>query len=170
MTRVGVYPGTFDPPTLGHFDIIRRGAKLVDRLVIGIGINPGKSPMFGFEERLEMMGELVAGLAGEPGLGEIAVVPFKGLVVDFARAHGASVLLRGLRSGTDFDYEFQMTGMNATMAPEVETVFLMADLAHQAIASSLVKDVARLGGSYGAFVPAVVAERLRLKLESLKSA
>lgn len=170
MTRVGVYPGTFDPPTLGHFDIIRRGARLVDRLVLGIGVNSGKSPMFDFDERLAMMKDLVAELAGQPGLGEISVVPFKGLVVDFARAYSATVLLRGLRSGTDFDYEFQMTGMNATMAPEVETVFLMADLAHQAIASSLVKDVAKLGGDYAHFVPPVVAERLRLKLESLKSA
>lgn len=170
MSRIGVYPGTFDPPTLGHFDIIRRGAKLVDRLVLGIGINSSKSPLFDFEERLEMMRELVAGLDDEPGVGEIEVVPFRGLVVDFARTHRATVLLRGLRSGTDFDYEFQMTGMNATMAPEVETVFLMADLAHQAIASSLVKDVAKLGGRYASFVPPVVAERLRLKLESLKSA
>ncbi|PWR20086.1 pantetheine-phosphate adenylyltransferase [Zavarzinia compransoris] len=170
MSRIGVYPGTFDPPTLGHFDIIRRGAKLVDRLVLGIGVNSSKAPLFDFEERLEMMRELVAGLADEPGVGEIAVVPFKGLVVHFAREHRATVLLRGLRSGTDFDYEFQMTGMNATMAPEVETVFLMADLAHQAIASSLVKDVAKLGGPYAAFVPPVVAERLRLKLEKLKSA
>ncbi|MCF4164907.1 pantetheine-phosphate adenylyltransferase [Zavarzinia compransoris] len=170
MMRVGVYPGTFDPPTLGHFDIIRRGARLVDRLVLGIGVNSGKSPMFDFEERLDMMKELVADLAGKPGNAEILVVPFKGLVVDFARAHDAIVLLRGLRSGTDFDYEFQMTGMNATMAPEVETVFLMADLAHQAIASSLVKDVAKLGGDYAAFVPPVVAARLKTKLESLKSA
>lgn len=170
MTRIGVYPGTFDPPTLGHHDIIRRGAKLVDRLVVGIGVNSGKSPFFGFEERMDMMNEIVAGLADEPGIGAIDVVPFKGLVVDFARANQATVLLRGLRSGTDFDYEFQMTGMNATMAPEVETVFLMADLVHQAIASSLVKDVARLGGNFAAFVPPSVARRLTAKLESLKSA
>ncbi len=167
--RIGVYPGTFDPPTLGHFDIIRRGAKLVDKLVLGIGINSGKSPMFEFDERLEMMNELIAGLRDEPGTGQIEVVPFKGLVVDFARANRATVLLRGLRSGTDFDYEFQMTGMNATMAPEVETVFLMADLVHQAIASSLVKDVARLGGDYSAFVPPTVAARLRAKLAQPKS-
>ncbi|MFA5122751.1 pantetheine-phosphate adenylyltransferase [Zavarzinia sp.] len=168
--RIGVYPGTFDPPTLGHFDIIRRGAKLVDKLVLGIGINSGKSPMFEFDERLDMMNELIAGLRDEPGIGVIEVVPFKGLVVDFARANRATVLLRGLRSGTDFDYEFQMTGMNATMAPEVETVFLMADLVHQAIASSLVKDVARLGGDYSAFVPPTVAARLRAKLAQVKSA
>lgn len=170
MSRVGVYPGTFDPPTLGHFDIIKRGARLLDRLVIGIGINSGKSPLFDFDERLGMMKDLVAEIAGKPGYGVVEVVPFKGLVVDFARAHGATVSLRGLRSGTDFDYEFQMTGMNATMAPEIETVFLMADLAHQAIASSLVKDVAKLGGDYRHFVPTVVAERLRAKLETLKSA
>lgn len=170
MSRIGVYPGTFDPPTLGHRDIIRRGARLVDRLVIGIGINSGKSPFFDFDERMVMMNEIIADLSQEPGLGVIEAVPFKGLVVDFARANKATVLLRGLRSGTDFDYEFQMTGMNATMAPEVETVFLMSALAHQAIASSLVKDVARLGGDFTAFVPPSVARRLTARLESLKTA
>ncbi len=160
MERVGVYPGTFDPPTLGHVDVIRGGARLVDRLVVGVGVNPGKTPLFDLEQRLAMLGELAESLAGEAGLGRIEVRPFSGLVVHFARDHGATVLVRGLRSSTDFDYEFQMAGMNGTMAPAVETVFLMASPAHQAIASSLVRDIARMGGDYRPFVTANVAKRL----------
>lgn len=161
MARVGVYPGTFDPPTLGHGDIIRRAARLVDRLVIGVGVNPGKTPLFALDERLAMLGEL----ADELAAGRIDVRPFEGLVVRFARDHGATVLIRGLRSGADFDYEFQMAGMNGTMAPEVETVFLMAEPAHQAIASSLVRDIARMGGDYRPFVTGNVAKRLAARLK-----
>lgn len=164
MARIGVYPGTFDPPTLGHVDIIRGGARLVDRLVIGVGVNPGKTPLFDLDQRLAMLRDMAAGLAEEAGLGQIEVRPFEGLVVAFARTHGAQILVRGLRSGTDFDYEFQMAGMNGTMAPEVETVFLMASPAHQAIASSLVRDIARMGGDYRPFVTADVATRLAERL------
>lgn len=158
--RIGVYPGTFDPVTLGHMDIIRRGAKLVDRLVIGVTTNPSKSPMFTLEERMATVRRETAGIAGD-----VAVVSFDSLLMDFAVREGASVIVRGLRAVADFEYEYQMAGMNQQLNRDVETVFLMADVALQPIASRLVKEIAIYGGDIGKFVtPAVkdeVAARVR---------
>ena len=151
--RVGVYPGTFDPITLGHMDIIRRGAKLVDRLVIGVTTNPSKSPMFTLDERMAMVRREVAGVAGE-----IHVVAFDSLLMDFAEREGAKVIVRGLRAVADFEYEYQMAGMNQQINPRVETVFLMADPRHQAIASRLVKEIAMLDGPITAFTSPYVAD------------
>jgi pantetheine-phosphate adenylyltransferase len=153
--RIGVYPGTFDPMTLGHLDIIRRGAHLVDRLVIGITTNPAKSPMFTVEERLAMVRREVADIAD----GKIEVVAFDSLLMDFAEAQGASLILRGLRAVADFEYEYQMAGMNQQLNDDIETVFLMADVSLQPIASRLVKEIAVYGGAIDKFVtPAVVAD------------
>jgi len=152
--RIGVYPGTFDPVTLGHMDIIRRGAKLVDRLVIGVTTNPSKSPMFTIEERMAIVRREVAGIGGT-----VEVVAFDSLLMDFAERQGARVIIRGLRAVADFEYEYQMAGMNQQINPRVETVFLMADVALQPIASRLVKEIALFGGPIGKFVtPAVCAE------------
>ena len=152
--RTGVYPGTFDPITLGHMDIIRRGAKLVDRLVIGVTTNPSKSPMFTVEERLETVRREVADVEGD-----IAVVSFDSLLMDFAEREGASVIVRGLRAVADFEYEYQMAGMNQQLNDRIETVFLMADVSLQPIASRLVKEIALYGGDISKFVtPAVAAE------------
>ncbi len=159
--RVGVYPGTFDPMTLGHLDIIRRGAHLVDRLVIGVTTNPSKSPMFTVAERLRMVSREIADMAS------VSVVEFDSLLMDFAEREGASLILRGLRAVADFEYEYQMAGMNQQLNDRIETVFLMADVSLQPIASKLVKEIARYGGSIDKFVtPAVaadVAERLARK-------
>ena len=153
--RTGVYPGTFDPITLGHMDIIRRGAKLVDRLVIGVTTNPSKNPMFTVEERMAMVKRETAGIAD----GAIEVVSFDSLLMDFAEAQGASIIVRGLRAVSDFEYEYQMAGMNQQLNDRVETVFLMADVSLQPIASRLVKEIALYGGGIGPFVsPAVEAE------------
>ena len=152
--RTGVYPGTFDPITLGHMDIIRRGAKLVDRLVIGVTTNPSKSPMFSVEERMETVRREVAGVEGA-----IHVVSFDSLLMDFAEREGASVIVRGLRAVADFEYEYQMAGMNQQLNDRIETVFLMADVSLQPIASRLVKEIALYGGAILKFVtPAVAAE------------
>lgn len=154
MERVGVYPGTFDPLTFGHLDIIRRGAKLVDRLVIGVTTNASKSPMFSLEERLAMVRREVTALDGG-----ISVVSFDSLLMDFAEREGASVIVRGLRAVADFEYEYQMAGMNQQLNNRVETVFLMADVALQPIASRLVKEIALYGGAIERFVPkSVVAD------------
>ncbi len=151
--RIGVYPGTFDPVTLGHMDIIRRGAKLVDRLVIGVSTNPSKSPMFSLEERKAQISRETAGIPN------VEVVPFDALLMTFAERQGASVIIRGLRAVADFEYEFQMAGMNQQLNNQIETVFLMADVALQPIASRLVKEIAVYGGDIGKFVsPAVAAE------------
>jgi pantetheine-phosphate adenylyltransferase len=155
--RTGVYPGTFDPITLGHMDIIRRGAKLVDRLVIGVTTNPSKLPMFSVEERMAMVRRELAGL-GE----EIEVVSFDSLLMDFAEREGASMIVRGLRAVADFEYEYQMAGMNQQLNDRIETVFLMADVSLQPIASRLVKEIALYGGDISKFVPeAVVADVAR---------
>ncbi|MDX5983928.1 pantetheine-phosphate adenylyltransferase [Sphingomonas echinoides] len=152
--RTGVYPGSFDPLTLGHMDIIRRGAKLVDRLVIGVTTNPSKSPMFTIEERMAMVQREIEGVPGE-----IHVVSFDSLLMDFAEREGAKVIVRGLRAVADFEYEYQMAGMNQQINPRVETVFLMADVSLQPIASRLVKEIALYGGPIDRFVsPAVAAE------------
>jgi pantetheine-phosphate adenylyltransferase len=150
--RIGVYPGTFDPVTLGHLDIVRRAAHLVDRLVIGVTTNPSKEPMFSIEERLAMVRREVADVPGE-----IEVVPFNSLLMDFAEAQGASLILRGLRAVADFEYEYQMAGMNQQLNDNIETVFLMADVSLQPIASRLVKEIARYGGSIDKFVTPAVA-------------
>jgi pantetheine-phosphate adenylyltransferase len=157
--RIAVYPGTFDPVTLGHLDIIRRGAHLVDRLVNGVTTNPSKEPMFTVAERLAMARREVAGLNGN-----IEVVEFDSLLMNFAEAQGASMILRGLRAVADFEYEFQMAGMNQQLNDRIETVFLMADVSLQPIASKLVKEIARYGGSISKFVTPAVADDVRRHL------
>lgn len=149
MTRVGLYPGTFDPIHNGHTDIIGRAVKLVDKLVLGVAINAGKGPLFSLDERVAIVEEAVAPLRDRA---EIIVRPFEGLLMSFAREIGASVIVRGLRAVADFEFEFQMTAMNQQLDREIETVFLMADPRHQAIASKLVKEIAQLGGDVSKFV------------------
>lgn len=161
--RVGLYPGTFDPTTIGHIDIIRRASALVDRLVIGVAINGGKGPLFPLEERVAMLEAEVAHLAVETGI-EIVAHPFENLLIDCAHDVGAGLIIRGLRAVADFEYEYQMVGMNRALDSSVETVFLMADLKHQAIASKLVKEIARLGGDVSKFVPPAVRDKLYQRL------
>jgi pantetheine-phosphate adenylyltransferase len=163
--KIAVYPGTFDPITLGHLDIIRRGAHLVDKLVIGVTTNPSKEPMFTVDERLAMVRREVENIGGQ-----IDVVEFDSLLMDFAEAQGARMILRGLRAVADFEYEFQMAGMNQQLNDRIETVFLMADVALQPIASKLVKEIARFGGSIAKFVTPAVAEDVRLRLASARAA
>ena len=158
--RIGLYPGTFDPVTFGHTDIIRRACTLVDRLVIGVAINRDKGPLFSLEERVALIEGEIAAIAGARGT-EIIVHPFETLLIDCARDVGASVIVRGLRAVADFEYEFQMVGMNRTLDDTIETVFLMAEARHQAIASKLVKEIARLGGDTAKFVPPAVNFALR---------
>jgi pantetheine-phosphate adenylyltransferase len=158
--RTGVYPGTFDPITLGHMDIIRRGAKLVDRLVIGVTTNPSKSPMFTVEERMETVRREVAAVDGD-----IHVVSFDSLLMDFAEREGASVIVRGLRAVADFEYEYQMAGMNQQLNDRIETVFLMADVSLQPIASRLVKEIALYGGDIGKFVTPSVAREMAARVQ-----
>jgi pantetheine-phosphate adenylyltransferase len=155
--RIGLYPGTFDPVTNGHLDVIGRAARLLDRLVVGVAINTGKGPMFTLEERVALVKAEIEAIATRNGM-VIEVVPFDTLLIDFARKVGASMIVRGLRAVSDFDYEFQMAGMNYRMAPDVETVFLMASETHQFIASRLVKEVAMLGGDISSFVPALTLD------------
>ena len=157
--RIGLYPGTFDPITLGHIDIIRRACSLVDRLVIGIAINRDKGPLFGLEERVAMVEAECLPIGKAAGI-EIVVHPFENLLIHCAEDVGATVIIRGLRAVSDFEYEFQMVGMNRAMNDDVETVFLMADAHYQAIASRLVKEIARLGGDISGFVPPMVARAL----------
>src|SRR4051794_14340358 len=157
--RIGLYPGTFDPVTNGHLDVIARAARLLDRLVIGVAINTGKGPMFSLEERVELVTAEITHIASRHVM-VIDVIPFDTLLVDFARKVGASMIVRGLRAVSDFDYEFQMAGMNYRMAPDIETVFLMASETHQFIASRLVKEVAMLGGDITSFVPPLTHERV----------
>ncbi len=161
--RVGLYPGTFDPITLGHIDIIRRASALVDKLVIGVAINRDKGPLFSLEERVEMIEAECAHLSEQTGT-EIVAHPFENLLIDCARDVGAQIIVRGLRAVADFEYEFQMVGMNRALDDSVETVFLMAEARHQAIASKLVKEIARLGGDVSKFVTPRVNEALRARL------
>ncbi|HAQ35849.1 MAG: pantetheine-phosphate adenylyltransferase [Maricaulis sp.] len=160
MKRVALYPGTFDPLTNGHVDIIRRAVKLVDHLVIGVAINEDKGPLFSLEERVAMAEAEAARIAGET---TIEVRPFSSLLMHFAEEIGAQSIVRGLRAVSDFEYEFQMVGMNQRLNPDIETVFLMADPRHQAVASRLVKEIARLGGDAKAFVPPAVHKKLMEK-------
>ena len=165
--RIGLYPGTFDPITLGHIDIIRRASLLVDRLVIGVAINRDKSPLFTLEERVEMLEKDCADLSEQTGT-EIIVHPFENLLINCAHDVGAQVIVRGLRAVADFEYEFQMVGMNRSLDNSIETVFLMAEAKHQAIASKLVKEIARLDGDISKFVTPHVANRLLNKLNISK--
>ena len=161
--RIGLYPGTFDPVTHGHIDIIRRGCTLVDRLVIGVAINRDKGPLFGLDERVAMIKEECVPLGERVGT-EVIVHPFENLLIDCARDVGAGVIIRGLRAVADFEYEFQMVGMNRSLDNSIETVFLMADAKNQAIASKLVKEICRLGGDVSKFVPPSVKAALESKL------
>lgn len=161
--RIGLYPGTFDPVTNGHLDVIARAARLLDKLVVGVAINTGKGPLFELEERVELVKAEIAALGLRNGT-VVEVRPFEGLLIDFARQVGAIMIVRGLRAVSDFDYEFQMAGMNTRMAPDIETVFLMASERHQFIASRLVKEVATLGGDISTFVPALTLKRTLARL------
>ena len=160
--RTALYPGTFDPVTLGHVDIIQRGAALVDRLVIGVAINRDKGPLFELKERVAMVETEAARISARTGC-EVIVHPFENLLIDCAHDVGAKIIIRGLRAVADFEYEFQMVGMNRAMDDSIETVFLMAEAKHQAIASKLVKEIARLGGDISKFVSADVAKALITK-------
>lgn len=164
--RIGLYPGTFDPITLGHVDIIRRAAMLVDRLVIGVAINRDKGPLFALEQRVEMIERECAALSKETET-EIIAHPFENLLIDCAHDVGAEVIVRGLRAVADFEYEFQMVGMNRSMDSSIETVFLMAEAKHQAIASKLVKEIARLNGDITKFVTPYVKTKLLQRLGKL---
>jgi pantetheine-phosphate adenylyltransferase len=158
--RVGLYPGTFDPITLGHLDIVGRAIKLFDKLVIGVAINRDKGPTFTLEERVAMV---IKDTERFQSLGEIEVLPMEGLLIRFAEEVGASCIVRGLRAVSDFEYEFQMVGMNQKLNTAIETVFYMADVQHQAVASRLVKEIARLGGDVSPFVSANVVAALKEK-------
>ena len=160
--RVGFYPGTFDPITLGHGDVIRRALKLVDRLVIGVAINRDKGPLFDLDERVDLLSQDISAQCPDD-FDRIAVEPFEDLLMARAEAVGASVIIRGLRAVSDFEYEYQMVGMNRALNDDIETVFLMAEARHQAIASRLVKEIARLGGDVSSFVTPSVAEALKRK-------
>jgi pantetheine-phosphate adenylyltransferase len=160
--RIGVYPGTFDPITLGHMDIIARAARLVDRLVVGVTTNASKSPMFSVEERMAMVLRETAGLPFD-----VSVVAFDSLLMDFASREGAAIIVRGLRAVSDFEYEYQMAGMNQQINDQVETVFLMADVALQPIASRLVKEIAIYGGPIDRFVPPTVVAEVAAKVERI---
>jgi len=162
MKHIGFYSGSFDPVTHGHMDVIARALTIIDRLVIGVGIHPGKTPMFSDEERVEMLRAAVAPLGQSSGT-DIAVVTFANLAVETAREHQASVIIRGLRDGTDFDYEMQMAGMNGEMAPQIQTVLLAASPQVRHIAANLVRQIALMGGDVSHFVSQEVAERLRQK-------
>lgn len=163
--RIGLYPGTFDPITLGHVDIIQRAMALVDRLVIGVAINRDKGPLFTLEQRVAMVQAECDAIAARTG-GEIIVHPFENLLIDCAADVGASLIVRGLRAVADFEYEFQMVGMNRALNANIETVFMMADARRQAIASKLVKEIARLGGDVSSFVTPLVEQELYNKLKS----
>jgi pantetheine-phosphate adenylyltransferase len=163
--RIALYPGTFDPVTNGHLDVIGRAARLVDKLVVGVAINIGKGPLFELEERVELVQAEMAPIAARTGC-IIEVRPFEGLLVHYAREIGARMIVRGLRAVADFDYEFQMVGMNRRLDQEIETVFLMASETNQFIASRLVKEIAKLGGDISGFVPKTTLDRTMAKLRA----
>ncbi|NVD43723.1 pantetheine-phosphate adenylyltransferase [Qipengyuania atrilutea] len=161
--RIGIYPGTFDPVTLGHADIIRRGAKLVDKLIVGVTTNPSKNPMFTPDERMEMM----RGEIDRLGLQNVEIEGFDALLMKFARHVGAGIIIRGLRAVADFEYEYQMAGMNQQIDDTIETVFLMADISLQPIASKLVKEIAIYGGDIAPFVSAPVRQLVEERVETI---
>jgi pantetheine-phosphate adenylyltransferase len=163
-TRTAIYAGSFDPPTNGHLDVLKGALSLVDKVVIAIGIHPGKQPLFSLEERLALI-ERVARDELKVDNGRMALVSFDGLLIDAAREHGASILIRGLRDGTDLDYEMQMAGMNETMAPDLQTVFLPASPSVRTITATLVRQIASMGGDIRPFVPAAVAAALKKKFQ-----
>ncbi len=162
MSRIALYAGSFDPVTNGHLDVVRHAVRLADKLVLAVGVNPGKAPLFSADERLAMLQEICAPMAREAGCA-LECVTFAGLVVEAARKADATLLIRGLRDGTDFDYEMQMAGMNEAMAPEMQTVFLPASPPARPITATLVRQIAGMGGDISAFVPAAVAARLKKK-------
>ena len=162
MPRIVLYAGSFDPVTNGHLDVVRQAAQLADRLVLAIGIHPGKTPLFPVEERLAMLTEVCGPVAKAAGA-QLACVTFDDLVITAAKREGATILIRGLRDGTDLDYEMQMAGMNGVMAPRVTTVFLPASPAVRPITATLVRQIAKMGGDISPFVPAAVAARLKAK-------
>lgn len=167
--RIGLYPGSFDPPTNGHLDIIRRATRVVNKLIVGVAINPSKDAMFTLEERIQIVRDEIAAI--NQGLtAKVEVRSLEGLLMHYARNVGASCIIRGLRAVSDFDYEFQMTGMNARIAPEIETVFLMASENHQFISSRLVKEVGILGGDISSFVSPRVARMLKKRIAERNAA
>lgn len=165
--RIGLYPGTFDPVTNGHLDVIGRATRLCSRLIVGVAISTGKSPLFSLEERVELVKAETDKIAARSGT-VIEVRPFEGLLIAFAREVGAGMIVRGLRAVTDFDYEFQLTGMNRRLDPGIETVFLMASETNQFIASRLVKEIAMLGGEISSFVPKLTLERTLARVRQVK--
>ena len=165
MPRIALYAGSFDPVTNGHLDVIRQAARLADRLVLAIGVHPGKTPIFTAQERMDMLAECCKPIAREIGC-EIGTLTFDDLVVRAAQREGATILIRGLRDGSDFDYEMQMAGMNSAMVPQVQTVFLPASPDVRPITATLVRQIAKMGGEVSHFVPASVAARLKAKLSS----
>lgn len=167
MKRIGFTSGSFDPPTKGHIDIIARAARMVDRLVVGVGVHPGKVPLFTAEERIEMLEAETAPIAKATGC-KFKIVTFDTLTIDAARAEEATIIVRGLRDGTDFDYEMQMAGMNGRMAPDIETVFLPASPEVRHVTGTLVRQIALMGGPISDFVSAAVAKRLKAKAAQRK--
>ena len=167
--RTGLYPGTFDPPTSGHLDIIKRALHVVDRLIMGVAINAGKSPMFGLDERVSMVRKSIVDLGGDAA-SRVDVRPFDSLLMHFTKECGATIIIRGLRAVSDFEYEFQMAGMNAHLEPNVETVFLMASEQTQFISSRLVKEICTLGGDISDFVPKNVKEQLLERVSKVNKA
>ena len=167
--RTGLYPGTFDPPTSGHLDVIKRALHVVDTLVVGVAINAGKSPMFGLDERVSMVRQSIADLGGDAA-SRVDVCPFDSLLMHFTKECGATIIIRGLRAVSDFEYEFQMAGMNAHLEPNVETVFLMASEQTQFISSRLVKEICTLGGDISDFVPKNVKEQLLERVSKINKA
>ena len=162
-THTAFYPGSFDPPTNGHVEVVRAAVRIVDRLIVGVGIHPGKTPLFPASERLDMLREVFEPIAAQVGA-TLECVTFDNLVVDAAIGHGASLLIRGLRDGTDLDYEMQMAGMNSTLRPQVQTVFLPASPIARPITATLVRQIAAMGGDVSAFVPPAVLKRLGARL------
>src|SRR4249920_3588154 len=162
MPRIAFYPGSFDPITNGHLDVVRNSVPLCDRLVVAIGVHPGKKPLFSTEERLKMLHDVCGPVAAEAGC-VLEAVTYDDLAVTAARRHGATVMIRGLRDGTDLDYEMQLAGMNGAMAPEVHTVFVPASAAVRPITATLVRQIAGMGGDFSAFVPSSVAAKLKAK-------
>jgi pantetheine-phosphate adenylyltransferase len=167
MKRIGFYPGTFDPVTFGHTDVIERACRLVDKLVIGVGVHPEKAPLFTASERIDMLKDETKGIARSTGT-EIDIVTFANLAVDAAAEHKAAVIFRGLRDGTDFDYEMQMAGMNGAMAPAIQTVFVAASPKVRHIAANLVRQIALMGGDASTFVSPAVSQRLKAKAKPRK--